>query len=196
MLRIGLKAQTLMSDLAKMPEKIDSQVSLAVRKGLVLMERHHKTQEIRRGGGKSAPVADKFTWRTGNLARSYRVYWNRGDLIGYYGSEAIYSGIIEKGGTIRPKTAKYLAIPLDAAKYGVGGATASPKDYSDLFFIESRKGNKLLVRRNGAEITPMFLLRKKVVIKARPTIERTEKAKIDEVNKMVADAAIQPWRPL
>jgi hypothetical protein len=184
----------VMETIGSMPKRLDSALSVAVRKSLVLLERHHKTEEIRRGGGKSAPVPDKWTWRTGALAKSYRVYWNRGDLVGYYGSESKYSGILERGGDITPKRAKRLAIPLDAAKYGVGNATKSPRDFDGLFYIKSARGNELLVRRAKRGLEPMFVLKKKVTLAARPTIERTEQAMSSAIGELMADAALQVWR--
>lgn len=194
MFHMELRTSGLVTSLATMPARMDNALSLAVRKGLVLLERHHKKEEIRRGGGKSAPVPDKWTWRTGALAKSYRIYWNRGDLVGYYGSESKYSAILERGGEIKPRKAKRLAIPLDAAKYGVGNATKSPRDYDGLFYLVSKKGNELLARHGERGLEPMFVLKKSVTLAARPTIKRTEEAQADNIAELMADASLSVWK--
>jgi hypothetical protein len=188
----AITPKELARELEQYPEKMRRQVSFAVRNGLVVYERHHKKEEIRRGAGKSGSVEGRFTSRTGALAKSYRMYWSKGDLEGWYGSESKYSAMIEKGGKIKPTRAQMLAIPLSAAKYGVGGGVG-PRHYDNLFMIKSRKGNLLLAKAQGAGIVPMFVLKKQVKIPARPTIERTEKAKTNEVHKLIADAAVAPF---
>lgn len=186
-----LKANAVDKVMTGYPTEVRMSVSAAIRNGLALMQRHHKKEEIRRGAGKSAPVENKWSWRTGALAKSYRIFMKKGDMIGYYGSNSQYSRSIEDGGTIRPRRAKMLAIPLDAAKYGVGG-TVSARHHSDLFMIRSKKGNLLLVKAEAGGITPMFVLKDMVKLPARPSIKRTEKATVDKVQDMIADAAVRP----
>jgi len=190
---IGSKvtSEQLQRDLEEFPVRLRDRVSKAVKAGLAIYERHHKTEEIRRGGGKSKAVPEKFTWRTGELAKSYRIYWRTGDLDGYYGSEKNYSKIIEQGGTVRPRTGKFLAIPLEAARYGVGGGL-SPRRHRGLFAQTSKKGNLLLFKNDGGGLVPMFLLKDKVKIGARPTIKRTEEKNRDKVHRRIADASIEP----
>ena len=186
-----LKSDATSEIMTGYPKEVRQSISKAIRKGLVMMERHHKKQEIRRGAGKAAAVADRWSWRTGALAKSYRIYMKKGDLVGYYGSNQKYARILEEGGTIRPKRGKYLAIPLDAAKYGVGGSVTA-RHHKDLFAVRSKKGTLILDKAAKAGITPMFVLKKKVKLDPRKTIERTEKANLDKVNDLVADAAVKP----
>lgn len=172
------------------PKAVRADVSKAVRNGLALMERHHKKKEIKRNAGKSASVANRWSWRTGALAKSFRIFWKSGALEGYYGSQSKYSRMVEGGGTVRPKRAKFLAIPLDAAKYGVGGGV-SPRHHRNLFPITSKKGNLLLVKGGAGSIVPMYVLKKMVKIPARPTLKRTEAATIDKATNLIADAAVK-----
>ena len=73
-------------------------------------------------------------------------------------SGVIYARILEKGGTITPKKAKWLTIPLP----GVKGRASN---YPDSFVIKSKSGNLLIVQKKGKSgIVPLFVLKKKVKI--------------------------------
>lgn len=95
-----------------------------------------------------------------------------------------YAGVhIGKRGkrtTIRPKNAQYLTIPLDAAKTKAGVARGSARSgvFGKTFVMKSKKGNLLImgqrVRQSGksagetfGKVVPLFVLKKKVVVKAR-----------------------------
>lgn len=162
------------------------EVSDAVGQGIRYMQQHHKTREVRRGGG--APVAGRWTYRTGEASRSFRIGWRKGDMQGSYYTSLKRLRMLEEGGTIRPKKGKYLAIPTDAAKHGVGPA-ASPREYSGIFFMMSKRGNPMLVRAKGKSgIEVMFHLRKEVKLSPRPTLERTVKSTATVVTERMADA--------
>lgn len=71
---------------------------------------------------------------------------------------------------IKPKSSKNLAIPLDPAKTKGGAAKRpSPRNYKDLQFMMSEKGQKLLVKidKETKEVTPYFLLVSSVKIPTR-----------------------------
>lgn len=62
--------------------------------------------------------------------------------------------------TIRPREKKYLSIPIHRDAAG-----KSPREFTGLFIITSKKGNKLFVRRNADKtITPLFALKTMVVL--------------------------------
>ncbi len=82
--------------------------------------------------------------------------------------------------TIRAKTGKFLAIPMDAAKTPAGVARGAPRSgvWGETFFRRTDKGNLILfgkrVAQKGAHagqtrggITPLFLMVKQVKIKSR-----------------------------
>ena len=75
----------------------------------------------------------------------------------------IYAKVQEKGsgylpgGVIRPKTKKYLTVPIGKTK----GRAAN---FPNAFIIKSKKGNLLIVERSGSGIKPLFVLRKSVKI--------------------------------
>lgn len=81
--------------------------------------------------------------------------------------------IHQTGGTIRPRRAKYLAIPLTPEARRAGSARQWWKNAEAAgrrpFVWKSRNGNLLLgYRRPRAGLTPMFLLKLSVRIPARP----------------------------
>jgi hypothetical protein len=195
MLLRKVTSEQLARELSEYPKKMRASVSRAVLESLVLLENHHKTEEINRGGsGHGRAVAGKFTSRTGDLVRSYRHYWKTGDLSGWYGSSSKYSKKVEEGGTIKSsRPGGYLTIPINRkAKYGVGGGKRAG-DF-DLFPFKSKKGNLLLAERGASGIVPMFLLKKSVKLDPRPTIERTEKKNRNKIHGKIADAALNPFK--
>lgn len=183
----GLEANI---DLGKRANKaVRARVSTAVGKGLRLMQQHHKTKEIRRGGGKGRAVAHRWTTRTGTAARSFHIDWKKGAMDGAYWTGLKRMRVLEEGGTIRPKRAHFLAIPTDAAKHGVG-PSGSPRHHPGLVFIQSLKGQPLLVRpdKDGPGLTVMFILRRQVTLPPRRTLQRTIDKKGPDVVKLVAAA--------
>ena len=78
------------------------------------------------------------------------------------GERAKYADILETGGIIRPKKAKYLAIPIGEAKTKSGVPRGKPRDFKDTFI---RKG--ILFQKYGKKsVRPLFLLKKSVTIPA------------------------------
>jgi hypothetical protein len=74
----------------------------------------------------------------------------------------------EHGATIKPKTKKYLAIPLPAALNSNGTPKRKgPRDWDNTFIGTSKKGNLLIFRKEGAGIVPLYVLVKQVTIKPR-----------------------------
>ena len=89
---------------------------------------------------------------------------------GIFGRKAVkYAGILEKGGTIRPRKAKMLTIPLP----GIKGRAAN---YPDAFIIKSKKGNLLLVEKKGKKgLRPLFVLKDEVRIPAKHWLSQSIK---------------------
>lgn len=70
--------------------------------------------------------------------------------------------------TIKPITAKYLAIPIGEALSASGAPRYSgPRAVPGLVPITSKKGNHLLVRMSKAGMEPLFLLLKETQVPAR-----------------------------
>ncbi len=78
-----------------------------------------------------------------------------------------YARILEHGGVIRPKTAKWLTVPLKAAKTKAGVARASARHFEGTFFRRSKAGNLILwglPLPSSKEPVPLFVLKKQVKI--------------------------------
>lgn len=76
--------------------------------------------------------------------------------------------------TIKAKKTQYLAIPLAAAKTPAGVARGRPRDFPNTFVARSKRGALLIFQRTGkGTIMPLFLLKKEVIIPARPALYPT-----------------------
>jgi hypothetical protein len=152
-------------------KKLRDELSLATRDQLAIIENNHKNKQIRRGGG--AAVADRWTTRQGMARRSFHRDWKKGALEGAYGSDLDRMKKLEEGGTIRPK-GTFLAIPTENAPKNV-----SARHVQGLVYIQSLKGQPMLVRPHGGESTSfdvMYILRRQVTLPPRPTLRAAEKA--------------------
>ena len=90
--------------------------------------------------------------------------------------DLVYALIQDEGGTIKAKTVKNLAIPLsnEAKVPGKWPRTWAPKT---LFFLKSKRGNKLLAERIGkGRIKPHYLLKPSVTIKGKGYVERARRS--------------------
>lgn len=80
----------------------------------------------------------------------------------------------EFGATIRPKKGKYLTVPLPAALKSDGTPIkSSARDWQNTFVIKSKKGNLLIVRREGKDIVPLYVLKESVTIQPRLGLQET-----------------------
>ena len=85
-----------------------------------------------------------------------------------------YLKIQETGGTITPKKAQYLTVPLPAAMDGAGvPLKRSAREWDNTFVARSKNGNLLIFQRRGKAVTPLYLLVKKVTIPPRLGMRQT-----------------------
>lgn len=82
------------------------------------------------------------------------------------GSNKVYARIQDLGGVVTPKAGKYLTIPLP----GVRGRI---RTHAGGFFIRSKAGNLLYVKKQGSGIKPLFVLKEKVNIKGTKYLTAT-----------------------
>jgi len=70
-----------------------------------------------------------------------------------------------RGGTVRPTSAKNLAIPVSPAVYG-----RRPKGFSkkEFFFFKSKAGHKFLARRKGESVELCYLLKPSATVRPHP----------------------------
>lgn len=81
------------------------------------------------------------------------------------GTNKPYARIQDLGGTIRSKK-KYLTIPI-------GNTKGRIQDHGDGFFIRTKAGKLLYVRKQGkGNIKPLFVLKRQVTIKGKPYLSK------------------------
>lgn len=120
-------------------------------------------------------IRDRHAGGRSVMANSYNVVLvnSNGEIVGVEVMSTLpYAGIQNYGGVIKPKRGKYLTIPLTGAAKRRGA-----REWTDLVFITSKKGNKLLATVKKArgnrkdKITPQYLLAKKSTIKGSGYLE-------------------------
>jgi len=132
--------------------------------------------------GKVEPRTNKAGTTLFNRGRLYRSIKSRAQggavVISAGGNEAPYARIHHEGGIIRPKNAKYLAIPITAM-----ARLYKPRDYPGNTFIA--KG--VIFLNEGGRITPLYALKKQVVIPARRYMF------LDDNNKQELKQQVKSW---
>jgi len=101
--------------------------------------------------------------------------------------DLVYADIQDRGGVIKPKSVKHLAIPLtgEARVPGKWPRTWGPKE---LTFLKSKKGNLLLVKTSAlkrGDIEPQYVLKKQVKVKGQGYIKRARAAAMAGVKEIV-----------
>lgn len=150
-------------DMGDLPKRLTRNVKKTLDKGGVFI-----------AGAISRESKRKIKKRTGALGRGW-FHVMLGTLLGNLKlivyTNIKYAATQDKGATISPRKARMLAIPLPAAQTGAGVAKyPSPlrQHGPPMFMIKSRRGNLLLMSKESGE--PLFVLKKKVRIPARPYI--------------------------
>lgn len=97
-----------------------------------------------------------------------------------------YMTMHEHGGWIRAKNSTYLTIPLDPALNDDGTPKKKrARDWKDTFVIKSRRGNLIIVQKRGRRIVPLYVLKKRVRIKARLGLRKEMKKQRPELRRNV-----------
>lgn len=116
----------------------------------------------------------------------------------WQGLDVPYARLQEYGGTVVPVRAKYLAIPVGPALNSVGLAKyKSPRDAPQLQFVQSLKGNPLLVKlTKGAKGEPpsvevWYVLRRSVKLPARRYLRDAWTSIVAELPDRLAASAAQ-----
>lgn len=161
--------------LVKYLDQQSSGYSAVIRKELgdtlercaLLVERNVKEDQMR---GNAVFV------RSGALRRSVRRHVDKKQLEAAVGTNMVYGRLLEVGGTIRPKNAKVLTIPLDAAKTAAGRSRGGPREvgrlYDDTFWKRVDGGPLILYgvkagstsggwraqgKHSGPRLVPLFI---------------------------------------
>ena len=82
----------------------------------------------------------------------------------------VYAATHEYGAHIKPKRARALAIPLEAALTPNGVARGLPRDFTDTFILRGHGKHPLIMQKRGKSVVPLFVLVPSVRIKARPSL--------------------------
>ncbi|WP_113155973.1 hypothetical protein [Nitratireductor sp. OM-1] len=84
------------------------------------------------------------------------------------------AGVQEFGATIKPKSAKYLTVPLPAALNSDGTPIKkSAREWPNTFVARSKAGNLIIFQRRGAQIIPLYVLKTSVTIPPRLGMQAT-----------------------
>jgi phage gpG-like protein len=158
-------------DRAKFRRHIQHRVAGLTNEAAVMVQRETMrllNQRSSRGKyGRSSPGEPPHK-DTGTLARSIEIDEATPEVpVAHVGSNLAYARILEYGGTIRPKHAKALSIPVNAQARKL----RSPRHNSRLFMVKPRGGPPLLVKQIGGKKSRTevwFVLKKSVTIAARP----------------------------
>lgn len=106
------------------------------------------------------------------------------------GSPLGYMALQETGGTIRPKQAQLLTVPLEAAKTprGVPRFTAreAASKYESTFWQKTPSGSLILFGRNASGIVPLFAGVKRVTLPPRPWLRPAFDRSLPRVAELVA----------
>jgi phage gpG-like protein len=100
-----------------------------------------------------------------------------------YGTNAIHASTHQYGRTIRPVNVRFLTIPLPAARPG-----SKARDYDNTFVAKG-----IIFQKQGANIVPLFKLKKSVKIPARPFM-LFQNEDIKEMGKNLLVFIAQPER--
>lgn len=113
-------------------------------------------------------------------------------LAGSISSDVPYAGIQETGGVIKPKTAKYLAIPLPAALNNAGiPLRDGPRSWPNTFVARSKAGNLLIFQKLGTSIIPLYVLKDQVTIPPRLGLGKTLAAGLPYFVEQAMDAMVR-----
>jgi hypothetical protein len=121
--------------------------------------------------------------------------------LGYLQGNAPYASVHEgwpdnrAGTTIRPRTAQFLAIPLEAARTATGVARGRPRDFPNTFVRSSKAGAGLIIfQRQGKNVVPLFLLVQEVYVPARPALVPTLNRYLPIIVEDLTKAVTEPFK--
>jgi phage gpG-like protein len=139
-------------------KRIPMALMRGIGEGLVIVQGQAK-RNVMTGGRAGLHV------RTGHLHRSitHEGPKRKGTkIIGAVGTDIPYGPTHEFGGTIRPKRAQFLTVPLTAAKTAAGAGRGRARDFPNTFIAKG-----IIFQRIGKRIIPLFVLKRMVRIPKR-----------------------------
>jgi len=135
-----------------------------------------------------------FQGRTGQLARSFKTEFVQlpdGTVTARVASRLVYAGIQDEGGTIYPRRAKKLAVPIGAGAHLPVGTYA--RDVPGLTLIKSKSGNSILAKvsrgRGGVrDIKAYFVLKDSVRLRGRQYLAKAEAEARPGIERILGDS--------
>lgn len=136
--------------------------------------------------------------RTGNLLKTVRPHQNltvvetseNNYLVTFKNKIAVYGVPLETGGTITPKSSRYLTIPL---RQRTSGKPIPITRYKNKFFRPSKRNPENLIaywrKTKNAAPVPIFVLAKKVELPEYPWFSSAVEAAIPLLRKIVRGEA-------
>lgn len=169
-MRIGSSIK-MVGDPAQFRQRLASMVDRGMNAAGAVMVEYLKNMYSQTGGPASRPGTPPAV-QTGVLKRATQKTPSVRGVVYVHTSGIPYAGKLEYGGTIKPKNKQYLAVPLgrEARRIRTEAKDTLENSPRNLFVIRSKKGNLLLMERHGKrqKVTPRFVLKRSVYIKARP----------------------------
>ena len=185
------------------PNQLQDGFHSAMRKTMKQM----RDDMIRKHLSGPSTSSDTLRRRTGQLAKSWsqRVNVEVGsNSIAYSISNSLpYAAIQEYGGTIKPKSAAMLAIPLPpiltptgVIKHIYGGDIRTAIERTGAFPYTSKKGNKLFAYSDetSGELVPIILRRHQVTLPPREFVKKTLDRWADRIPEAVGDMVERVWQ--
>lgn len=129
-------------------------------------------------------VQDKFNTKSGEFVGSigHKLHRIQGFVQAVtVGTNIKYGSIHELGGTIEPRDAQWLTIPMP-------GITGYARDYQNTFFAISKNNNLVLFQNEGGSVRPLFVLKKSIEIPARPYLGPALNENAAHLTKLIGDA--------
>lgn len=99
-----------------------------------------------------------------------------------------YAFIHEYGGEITPVKAKALTVPLKAALTPAGVLRKTAREWKDTWLHITDDNNALICHETpSGDVEPLFILKRKVVIKASAWASKAVMATLDDLDKEIGD---------
>lgn len=157
---------------------------------LALQQRHGNPWP---GGTTASTLSRRSGKLIASIPESVRVYGGSlGDIEGLIGSAEPYARIQETGGTIYPVKAQWLTVPLPAALNSDGTPKkATAREWDNTFIIKSKAGNLIIVQKNGADLIPLYVLKKSVTIPPRMKMRETVEVGIPYFQELAVEAMVK-----
>lgn len=169
---MNIQVRTNAKSVARFLDRVPSRLEHHMHRALSTWAEEHfrrMTEKMRSG-----VANDSVKTRTGLLRGSFQREIRRAGGLGglrlkVFSAGVKYADIQEHGGIVRPKKAKFLAIPQPAVKTPSGVARyASPRNYpGETFVFRSKKGGLWIAEKKGDKIRLLWHLVRSVRIKGR-----------------------------